>query len=216
MSSGRRIAWTVLFGVAFGWVEAAVVVYLRRLYYPDGFHFPLQIIESEVLVVELVREGATLLMLLAVAFLAGRGRWERLAFFSLAFGIWDLFYYVGLKLALGWPASLADWDILFLLPLPWVAPVYAPVSVAVMMVVAGVIVVRLHAAGYACRADLVTWVLGAVGVAVLLYTFTRDVAAGLGEALPQPYPVFLFLAGDTLLAIACVRFVLLSRRRRQS
>lgn len=212
MGVGQRIGGTVLFGGAFGWVEAAVVVYLRRIYYPEGFRFPLQPIETSILVVELVREAATLLMLLAVAWLAGRRFWERFAFFVIAFGVWDLAYYLGLKITLGWPASLADWDILFLLPLPWVAPVYAPVSVALMMVAVGVVVARREASGWVCRADRTTWLLGAAGTLVLLYSFMRDTAAGFGTALPKPYPLGLLVLGDALLLGSSLRFLSLCRR----
>ncbi len=216
MGTSGRIVWTVLFGIAFGWVEAAVVVYLRRIYYPEGFSFPLRPIAAPILLVELAREAATLLMLLAVAGLAGRRRWERFGYFVLAFGVWDLVYYLGLKVALDWPASLADWDILFLLPTPWVAPVYAPITVALLMVAAGVTVVRLEARGHACRGDLVTWFLGAAGMLVLLYTFMRDDAAGLGLAMPQSYPVALLLLGDLLLVAAFARFIGLCRRSQRA
>jgi len=212
MVTGGRIAWIALFGIAFGWVEATVVVYLRRIYYPDGFSFPLQPIEAPILAVELAREAATLLMLLAVAGLAGRRRWERFGYFLLAFGVWDLVYYLGLKVTIDWPASLADWDILFLLPVPWVAPVYAPITVALLMVVAGVTVTHLEARGHVCRGDWVTWLLGAVGTLVLLYSFMRDTAAGLGMAMPQTYPVVLLLLGDLLLVACCARFIGLCRR----
>ena len=42
-----------VFAVAFGWVEAAVVVYLRALVYPDGFALPLRPIAPSIAVVEL-------------------------------------------------------------------------------------------------------------------------------------------------------------------
>jgi hypothetical protein len=207
-----RIAWTVLFALAFGWVEAAVVVYLRRLYYPGGFAFPLRPIEPRILTVELLREGATLLVLLAVGMLAGRRRWERFACFALAFGVWDLAFYGGLRAALGWPSSLADPDILFLLPLPWVAPVYAPVSVALLMVGGAVTLILRESAGWRGRADAVTWALGVAGTAVLLYSFLQDQAAGLGRAAPRPYPAALLVVGDGLLAAAGLRFLARMRR----
>jgi hypothetical protein len=86
--------WTAVFGAAFGWVEAAVVVYLRRIVYPDGFALPLAPIEPHLAAVELGREAATLIMLAAVAMLAGRTRWQRFAAFIVAFGVWDLAYYL--------------------------------------------------------------------------------------------------------------------------
>lgn len=214
MTVAGRTAWTVLFSLAFGWVEAAVVIYLRRLYYPTGFALPLRTLDPTVLATELVRELATLLMLLAVACLAGRSRWQRFAFFALAFGVWDLAYYIGLKIALGWPASLTDWDVLFLLPWPWLAPVYAPVSVALILCGAGWTVVHLLDRGHAGRADRWAWLLGAAGVAILLYSFLHDTAAGLQQVLPRPYPVGLLIVGGALLVACLWRFVRLSRREK--
>jgi hypothetical protein len=210
-----RTTWTVLFALAFGWVEAAVVIYLRRLYYPQGFAFPLQPIATPVLMVELVREAATLLMLATVGLLAGRRPWGRVAFFTLAFGVWDLAYYTGLKLALDWPASLGDFDILFLLPLPWVAPVYAPVSVALLMIAAALAIIRRESAGWRGRADAPIWLLGLAGAAVLLYSFLQDQPAGLGRALPRPYPWPLLVLGDSLLIACGVRFLRHMRREEE-
>ena len=86
--------WTCLFAIAFAFVESSVVVYLRAIYYPDGFTFPLRLIEQEHLFVEILREAATIIMLVAVGFLAGRTGWQRFGFFLICFGVWDIFYYV--------------------------------------------------------------------------------------------------------------------------
>src|SRR5262245_43067523 len=102
-----------------GWLEAAVVVYLRALYYPGGFEFPLAPMPGATLVVEIGREVATLAMILAVAVVAGTSAWDRFLNFAYVFGIWDLVYYAGLRAALGWPQTLTTPDILFLIPLPW-------------------------------------------------------------------------------------------------
>jgi hypothetical protein len=37
----KTIIWLAVFSMAMGYLESAVVVYLRKLYYPDGFKFPL-------------------------------------------------------------------------------------------------------------------------------------------------------------------------------
>jgi hypothetical protein len=214
MSPRRCLIWTGLFALAFGWVEAAIVVYLRELYYPEGFTFPFRRPEAMILATELVREAASLLMLLVVAVLAGRRFWERFGFFAFVFGIWDLSYYMALKVILGWPSTLADLDILFLLPLPWVGPVYAPMAVAGLLIISGIVVVHLSAAGYELRADRWTWLLGIVGMGLLLYSFMRDIDAGLGKSLPQPYPLWLFSVGFSLLVVCCLRFVLVSLRRK--
>ena len=92
-----------LFAAAMGILEAIVVVYLRRIYYPDGFGFPLAVMDAEILRVELIREAMTLVMLAALAWLAAGRAWSRLMAFVIAFGVWDILYYVGLKLFLDWP-----------------------------------------------------------------------------------------------------------------
>src|SRR5262245_53438596 len=133
----------ILLAVSFGYVEAAVVVYLRHIYGPlrqalysgraaDDL-FPLipiaQLSSAHVrlLSVELAREAATLLMLSGAGLLAVRERRQWIAGFALAFGFWDTSFYLFLKVLLDWPASLLTWDILFLIPVPWVGPVLAPV-----------------------------------------------------------------------------------------
>jgi hypothetical protein len=136
----RRLFWLVAWGIAFGYIEASIVVYLRKIYYPAGFSFPAVIIEPEIAVVEMIREITTLVFMWAVAELTYRSFQCRLAVFMFLFGIWDIFYYVFLKATLGWPSSPADWDILFLVPLPWVGPVWAPVIVSVGMIWAGTVI----------------------------------------------------------------------------
>ena len=83
--------------------------------------------------IEIGREAATMIMLASVGFLAARTWPGRLGAFALAMGLWDIFYYVFLWLFAGWPASLFDQDVLFLIPLPWWGPVLAPVSIALLI-----------------------------------------------------------------------------------
>src|SRR3954468_21226333 len=121
-AANPRTSWILVatFAVAMAWVEAACVYDLRVLVdriepYQSN---PLPI-TGALGGIELVREAATLVMLAAVGGLAGRTRRARFAYAAIAFGIWDIFYYVWLKVMCDWPTSLFDWDILFLLPLPW-------------------------------------------------------------------------------------------------
>src|SRR4030095_13106258 len=130
----KTLLFLLLFSTAMGFLEAAVVIYLRKLYYPGGFDFPLVVIPRDVAVVELFREGATLIMLLAVGFLTGKTTAQRFCYFLFCFATWDIFYYVFLKVFLGWPESLLTWDILFLLPVPWVGPVLAPCLSSLTMI----------------------------------------------------------------------------------
>jgi hypothetical protein len=113
-----RCCWAVvvLYAIAMAWVESAVVFYLRTMidriepYQPDPFP-----VIGGFASVELPREFATLVMLFAVGFLAGRTWRARIGYAAIAFGIWDIFYYAFLKMMCGWPHSLLDWDVLFLL-----------------------------------------------------------------------------------------------------
>jgi hypothetical protein len=140
----------VAFGIAMGFLEAAVVVYLRAALGldPSGFvpvHDAAALDAFEG--VELARELATLAMIAAVGWLAGRGALERLAWAAVIFGAWDIAYYAGLRIVVGWPPSPAAWDILFLVPVPWVGPVWAPLIVSAALVGFGLAAARRLRAG---------------------------------------------------------------------
>lgn len=189
----RRLFWVVAFGIAFGYVEASVVAYLRGLYYPEGFGFPLKFMMPAHLTIELVREASTMIMLVAVAMLAGSEPWSRFGFFILGFGVWDIFYYVWLKVALDWPLSLFDWDILFLIPLPWIGPVIAPVLISLLMIVVGWIIVSRVEENKFFAPHAMSWALSAVGVACVLYSFMKDTPATLHGQAPSPYSYLLLV-----------------------
>jgi hypothetical protein len=118
-----------------GFLESIVVVYLRQLYYPEGFGFPLKEGIGSGFYLETLREITTIIMLLAVSALAGKITYERFSYFLYCFGVWDIFYYIGLKILLNWPLSLLTWDILFLIPVVWLAPVLAPIICSITMII---------------------------------------------------------------------------------
>jgi hypothetical protein len=141
----RRLLIVVLFGIAFAYIESAVVVYLRVILHPDGFSFPLPAFDlnplwRRLILTEVGREAATLVIIATGAWLFGRSVQERWAYGLVIFAVWDIFYYVWLKVLLGWPASLLDWDILFLIPVSWASPVLCPVLVSVAMLAMAVII----------------------------------------------------------------------------
>lgn len=208
----RNLFWVTLFAVAFAFVEAAVVVYLRAIYYPGGFTFPLNVMAPAHLGVELAREASTIAMLLSVGVLAGRTRWQRFAWFSIAFALWDVWYYIWLKVILNWPSSLFDWDILFLIPLPWIGPVIAPVLVSMLLLTAGFLILREEEMGRPFAPPLRSWLLAIAGVAVILASFLRDTPATLHGMMPQPYLYWLFAVGMILL---CASLWESLRRRKQ-
>ncbi len=125
-----------------GFLETSVVIYLRKIYYPEGFRFPLVEIGGDILTVEIVRELATIIMLVVIGHLAGKTRLQRFAFFIYSFAIWDIFYYVFLKIFLDWPESFFTPDILFLIPVPWVGPVLAPIILSVSMIFLSIVIIR--------------------------------------------------------------------------
>jgi hypothetical protein len=130
----KIIIWVCLLAIAFGFLESAVVIYLRELFYKEGFEFPLKPVPVSIARIEFFRELATLIMLIACGIIAGRNRTERFAYFILAFAVWDIFYYIFLYVCVGWPLSLSTWDILFLIPVPWVSPVWAPCLLCLLMI----------------------------------------------------------------------------------
>jgi hypothetical protein len=140
-----RGSLTVLLAIAFAYIEAAVVVYLRQIFHPGGFNFPLPEFllsdsSRDMLMTEVAREAATVVLILCASLLAGTNTCQRTAFFMIIFAVWDIFFYVWLKVLIGWPASLLDWDILFLIPLPWAGPVLAPILVSLVMLTFSVII----------------------------------------------------------------------------
>ncbi len=190
-----RIIWAAIFGITMGFFEAAIVVYLRRIAYPEGFSFPLVLLDPQLMAVEITRELVSLVMIASVAHLAGRRALERFAYFILIFGVWDILYYVFLKLILGWPASLLETDILFLIPVPWVGPVLAPVLVALVMIVAGIVTIRLEDKGRPIR---VTWRnLGAeiACALIIIVSFCLDWRNVLSGGQPRPFAWWLFFLG---------------------
>jgi len=170
----KKIFFLTVFGIAMGFLESVVVVYLRQLYYPEGFGFPLKEAIGAGFFLEYLREIATVVMLLTVSVIAGRKTYERLSYFLYCFGIWDIFYYIGLKVLLNWPSSLLTWDILFLIPVIWIAPVLAPILCATTMIIFSGFVLYYQNKGYPVRINLLGWSLMSLGTLFILITFIWD------------------------------------------
>ena len=224
-----RACWAtvVLFAIAMAWVEAAAVLYIRslvdRIQPYQANPLPQDAMMGVLGNVELVREAATLVMIAAVGMLAGRTWRRRAGYAALAFGVWDIFYYVFLGLISGWPRTLLDWDILFLLPLPWWGPVLAPVSIALVMIVWGTLATRPCEGAIGGRWAFRTEALAGVGIVLALAVFMVDAWRALPggrdavlQVLPTAFnwPLFgvavLLMASPALHQLACLP---LSRRR---
>jgi len=181
-----------------GFVESAVVVYLRAIHYPEGFRFPLKAITDNLIGVELLREFSTMLMLFSIAVLLGKRLWERFAYFLFCFGVWDIFYYIWLKVLLDWPSTIFEWDILFLIPLPWIGPVIAPVSISMLMIIFSIFIIYSFYKGYDFKPVLISRILALVGTGFILFSFMRDIDATIHQQLPQPYLYELLIIGELM------------------
>ena len=215
--AGRSLLALLLFGASFGYVEAAVVVYLRPLYeplhqrlypsYQSDQLFPLLTAEQleaagpepkQCLQVELGREAATLLMLVAAGLAVGRNFHQWFAGFVVAFGVWDIFYYAFLKLLLDWPGSLMDWDLLFLLPVPWAGPVLSPVIVSLSMIWAGALLLRKETTARPIRPSALDWSAIVAGGLIIIVAFCWDFRNLMQGGEPNPFNWPLFGAGEAL------------------
>jgi hypothetical protein len=206
----ERARWTVVaaFALAMAWVEAAVVFYLRTLVNRLEPYQTQPLPDLPGAWAELVRELATLVMLLTVGWLAGRTWRSRLGYMAVAFGLWDIFYYVFLRPLTGWPRSLLDWDILFLLPLPWWGPVLAPVLIALLLVLGGTLVSQRDAPTRPVWPTRRSFWPGLTGVCLALYVFMAEAIRRLPEgedavrnALPERFDWRLFLVALILMAL---------------
>jgi hypothetical protein len=173
----KTFLWVSLFAIAMGYMESSIVVYLRELFYKDGFQFPLKPIPANIARIEFFRELATMIMLVACGIIAGTTKLSRFAFFLYAFAIWDLCYYLFLFICLGWPASLTTWDILFLIPVPWVGPVWAPCLLSLLMIAGAVFVIRKTDYDPAFKVSAAQWWFVISGAFTCIVSFMWDYLA---------------------------------------
>lgn len=166
--------WLTVFAIAMGYMETAVVVYLREMYYPGGFGFPLKPIGYSIAITEIIREAATIIMLAGAGILTGRTLTEKFGNFVYSFAIWDIFYYVFLKLLLHWPDSLLSWDLLFLIPVPWVGPVLCPVINSLSMILLAIVISYFTDKSLMVKLKMKEWVMLIAGSVIVIISYTLD------------------------------------------
>jgi hypothetical protein len=220
----RSFIWLTVLSVAMAYLESAVVVYLRAIMYPEGFDFPLATIQSGIAVTEIFREAATIVMLLGAGYLGGRYFTQRFAWFIYCFAVWDIFYYVFLKVLINWPASLMTWDVLFLIPVTWTGPVISPVIVSFTMLLLAMVIILRGRKFEKARLNRMEWILLITGSLILILAFVWDYSAFLlrhysfGELIilpdknvlmelsrqymPENFPWPIFVLGEAVILLA--------------
>ncbi len=213
----KKIIWLTLFSIAMGYLETSVVVYLRAIYYPDGFDFPLVNMNTSIAITELGREAATIIMLIGIGVIAGKNSIQRFAWFLYCFAIWDIFYYVFLKVVLNWPESLFTWDILFLIPLPWVGQVIAPCIISLSMIVLALMLVYFNEKHFSLKLRFKEWILLISGSVIVILSFIIDcykcihaykgeVIDAIAEYVPLHFDWWIFFIGEALILTAISLF----------
>ena len=204
----RNLWWVGLFAIAMAYLESGVVVYLRRLYGINDLILSVPPFDPQIGAIELGRELATLVMLLTMGWVAGKKFQSRLGFAVFAFGVWDIFYYIWLRVFIGWPQTAFDPDLLFLLPLPWWGPVLSPVLIAALMVIGGVLAVIKDERELHLVPSFMDWAILAGGIQTVLYTFTADALSALpadvqtlSQLRPSEFNWPVYLVGLAMLAL---------------
>jgi hypothetical protein len=207
----QTIIWIGLFSIAMAYLESTIVVYLRHIYGINNLITDLPTKTDQFTIIEIGREFCTLVMLLAVGWIAGQNLRERIAYSLISFGVWDIFYYVWLYVFINWPASVFEWDILFLIPLPWWGPVWSPVLIALLMITGGIITVIKSSKGIKTKPSITSWIVVSLSLALALYVFMEAAIPVLpegSEALARVRPEVFNLPLFGLSILGMVFFVL--------
>ena len=205
----KELFWEILkltlFAIGFGYVEGAVAHYLRLNFYPNGFGTDLSVMEHHgTLWVEVGREAATMLMLASVAAMAKGPFFRRFSVFVYIFAIWDMVYYAALYLFESWPKSILDWDILFLIPVPWFAPVLSPVLISMLGAMGALIVLFIYGQKNSFKSGVWPVAIIIAGLSVYMTTFIHGLHL---RSFPASYNWWVFGLG-TLLVLAAYGLML--------
>lgn len=212
-----------IFSIAMGFMESAIVVYLRIIYYPDGFKFPLVPIHDNLGYIELLREISTIVMLLTIGLIAGKTKVQRFSFFIFCFAVWDIFYYIFLKLLIDWPLSLFDWDILFLIPAPWIGPVLAPCILSLTMIVFAITLTFTEKNSTAFAIKFSDWLLLSAGSVLVIISFifdylqiaffserpstSKQMLSEMNNFVPQHFNWWIFFIGESIFFITLINIL---------
>ena len=133
-----KVFLLAIFGIAMAHLEGVVVVYLRKalgMLDSESNKESIEKFPKRFLKIEMTREAATIIMLVVIAYLTGASWIEKGVFFLWTFAFWDLFYYLSLYILIKWPPNFTTIDVLFLIPKPWIAPVWFPIGVSSLTII---------------------------------------------------------------------------------
>ncbi len=208
MIKDYKLMVVFLFSIAMAYLESAVVVYLRAMYGIEDLLKDINLTPDVYTFIEIGREAATIVMLITVGFISGNSKPKKIGYFFLAFGVWDIFYYIWLYIFIQWPTSLTEWDILFLIPLPWWGPVIAPVLISILLISIGFMLIK----DFKFKVTMMDWILFVLSIILILYSFTEDsigiIFSGEGkfyEIRPTSYSWILFLIPFLLWVMTTVK-----------
>jgi hypothetical protein len=215
MLRDKNLILVGIFAIAMAYLESAVVVYLRAMYGIDDLLKDINFKPDIYTFIEVGREAATIIMLAIVAVIAASSKQKRIGYFFFSFGIWDIFYYIWLFIFIQWPKSLLEWDVLFLIPLPWWGPVLAPVLISILLIVIGFLLIN----DLKFKVTRKDWTAFGFSIILILYTFMEDSISAifigegnLDEIRPTSFNWILFIIPFLLSVMTSINVFLPGRK----
>ena len=212
----KRIAAVSIYAIAMGYLEAAVVVYLREVAFRNPAQvFPLRYLEPQFGLLEIGREVGTIVMLLSIGYLAGKSRFQRWMFFIYSFALWDVFYYVFLRILTGWPNSFFSFDVLFLIPVIWISPVLSPILISLLLGSSSTVMIILTEKYENIRIKFINLGIFALGALAAFYSFTEQIfhilftvgPKGIENFTPKSFDWLSFSIGYLLMCVSVVKTI---------
>ena len=208
MLRNKNLIFVGIFAIAMAYLESAVVVYLRAMYGIEDLLRDTPLLADPYTIIEIGREAATLVMLIIIGLIAGNTWQKKIGYFVFAFGVWDIFYYVWLFLFIQWPKSLFEWDILFLIPLPWWGPVISPIIISIFLISISYLLII----DFKLKIKTFDWVVFCLSIIIILYTFMEDsiktILSGginINEVRPSNFNWILFLIAYISMIITSIK-----------
>lgn len=208
----------IIFSLAFAYIEASVVVYLRTMYGINNLITDLPTVIDKYAIIEIGREASTLIMLISIGWITGSKKQDRLGYFLLVFGTWDIFYYVWLNVFINWPKSLFDWDVLFLIPFPWWGPVLAPIIYSIIFISLGCALVYFTEQNKLLKISVADTIILFFCIMFSLFIFMYDSIStffsnhnSIVNVKPTYFNWPLFLVAITIIIIILLKAIFLNR-----